>query len=196
MLIIFLPGCIPYVVPPLDIAVGLDPVPLPSESGAAWPGGGELRIGVAPLSLLDVGVARRVDASAGLVLDWPQPALGGALDLGGYGRVAWRHPTVSERGLFWALEPRATVDVLARGVGDPEGVFSRVLVGLSLRGGGSCPHPDGSVCTEDLSVFLGEWSGAISLDGGVALGRGPAQPVVALSVEVRLPMGAGWVPLW
>lgn len=197
MLVALLTGCVPlpYVAPPLDLAVGLDP--RPAEEGR-WPQAVDLRAGVVPLAFIDELRGRTIDPSAGVHVVIEDPSAGGEVRIGGYGRVAVRSLRKDEGGHFTAVEPRVTLGVN----GDARGnVGGEALIGIAGRvGGWTQERVSAGIDTSGgfIGVSHGEWGFALALDVGADVDVDGVGARLVLSLEIRPPAAAGvlLVPLF
>lgn len=196
-LLVLLAGCLPlpYIAPPLDLAIGVDP--RPAEDGS-WPEAVDLRAGVVPLAFFEELRDRTIDPSAGVHLVIAHPGDGGEQYIGGYGRVAVRSVRNDEGAHFTALEPRVTVGFSADFDGN---IGGEALVGIAGRIGGWSQErvsagvdPSGGF----IGVSHGEWGFALALDVGADVNVDGAGARLVFSLEIRPPAAAGvlLVPLF
>lgn len=198
-------GCVPlpYLLPPSDFSVQIDPVPvvrnIHGSDIAAGPTAIDLRAGLVPLSVVENLADRKFDPSIGFVASFRHPSADASLDLGGYGRVAWRAWFDGLGGSnFVAFEPRATIDILAQDVDHRgESVGLGLSLGAALRLGGRCDAgPDGFCIAggwNSIGVGWGEWGFALTVDGGVQGRDTGTEGRILLGLEIRAPAGVGIV---
>lgn len=200
MLVALLAGClpVPYVAPPLDVTVGVDPRPAEGAEGARWPEAVDLRVGVVPLAFIDELRDRTIDPSAGFHAVFEDPAGSARVRLGGYGRVAMRSLRKDTGGHFTAVEPRITVGVDT----DERGrIGGEAMLGIAGRIGGWSEEqvsagvdPGGGF----IGVSYGEWGFALALDVGAQVAHDDVGARLVFGLEIRPPAAAGvlLVPLF
>ena len=198
-------GCIPipYALPPSDFSVQIDPRPAIHQVGGSdvpdGPQAIDLRAGIVPLSMTENFANRSFDPSVGFVASFRHPDADSAVDLGGYGRLAYRAWTDDLGNVgFVAVEPRATIDVWALDVDRHRNAIGYGLtLGAAFRLGGRCdPRPDGLCFSggwNSFGVAWGEWGFALSVDGGVQQRDTGMEGRILLGLELRAPAGVGIV---
>ena len=199
-MLFFLVGCLPlpYVAPPLDLGVAVDPRPTIGRHGPnGWPQELDLRGGVAPLAFIDEWQDRRWDPTAGVIAELDGP-IEDFSRYGGYLRVAYRTARKDRGNNFVCIEPRGTLDVTTT---DHGGVGGRLLGGVNFRAGGwteAEPTAEFDGNGGFVGVAHGEWGVSAGVDLGVAVEGGQAAPSLLVGVEFRPPAAAGvlFVPIW
>lgn len=197
---------IPYISPPADFSIAVNPIPAALEDNrgnvSTGPSSVDIRAGLVPLGVIESMRDRVVDPSAGVVLSIQRPSFfDSTLDVGGYGRVGIRTWSDTLSGnTFAAFEPRITVDVISKDLGDttPE-ISPGLLVGGLIRlggwsdgelGAGFSAGPGGA--SGGVGVAYGEWGVAFAIDGGASLrASGDIDTRFFLALEVRAPASAG-----
>lgn len=198
-------GCVPlpYILPPSDFSVQIDPVPVVREfRGVDVPAGPtaiDLRAGIVPLSVVESMADRKFDPSIGFLATFRHPGADTTIDLGGYGRLAYRAWFDGLGGsTFVTAEPRVTLDVVSEGVDDRiDFVAMGLSVGVALRLGGRCDAgPDGFCIAggwNSIGVGWGEWGFALAVDGGFQSRQNGTDGRILLGLEIRAPAGVGIV---
>lgn len=198
-------GCVPlpYLLPPTDFSAQIDPIPvvrtLNGRDVPVGPTAIDLRAGIVPLSVVPELANRKFDPSVGFVASFREPSGRSSIDLGGYGRVAYRAWTDSLSGSsFVAVEPRGTIDIVSIAVDDQTDALALgIMAGVALRIGGRCDTgPDGACFSGGWNTFgvaWGEWGFALALDLGVEARETGNEGRLLLGLELRVPAGAGVV---
>lgn len=191
-------GCIPvpYISPPMDMSVQLDPRPVVNVGGgeSRWPTALDFRLGAAPLAVFPALQDRLIDPTAGFVYSWEDPAGNGETRLGGYGRVAWRAWRRGGTHRFTLLEPRVTGDLTVAERGG--GLGGGGSIGLAFRAGGNTGDEETTVFTgspDGIGVAYGEFGVALALDIGMVATPAGVEERVMLALEFRAPASAGVV---
>ncbi|MBM4389632.1 MAG: hypothetical protein FJ090_00810 [Deltaproteobacteria bacterium] len=197
---------IPYISPPADFTVAINPIPAALEDSrgnvSTGPTSVDIRAGLVPLGVVASMRDRVVDPTFGAVLSIQRPSFyDSTLDAGGYGRLAIRTWNDKLGGnTFAAFEPRITVDVMAEDLEDTTPAVSPgLLVGGLVRlggwsngelGAGFSAGPGGA--SGGVGVAYGEWGVAFAIDGGASIrGNGDIDTRFFLALEFRAPASAG-----
>ncbi len=207
-MIFLLAAClpIPYISPPADFTIAIDPVPATHVSERGFtdtgPSAIEVRAGLVPLGVVESMRDRTFDPTVGAVATIQRPSfVDSTFDVGGYGRLAvraWKDELGSRT--FAAAEPRLTVEVLAVDVSRPQSdIAAGFLVGALIRLGGWSNGELGAGfsagsggASGNIGVAYGEWGVALAADGGARLlPDGSMDTRFLLALELRAPASAG-----